>query len=67
MAGTGAYVTILAAVLGLLGVATPEWLAGEIVENVTTLVASVSALAGQLMLIWGTLRRKDLESGLFRK
>jgi len=60
MTGVGGLITVFFAVLKLFGIEVPDEAAPKVVEAVATLV-------GIALLIWGQLRRSDLDYGIFRK
>lgn len=60
MNSTGIIVLVISLVLGWAGVeADTATIEGAVVGLIT--------LAGWVLTVWGALRRKDLEFGLFRK
>lgn len=60
LTGVGAIITILNTILPLVGIDLPDGALEGVVDAVVTLV-------GFGLLIYGQLRRKDLEYGIFRK
>ena len=60
MAGSGLVVSVLVFGAKFLGLDLDE---GTITEGVANILAAV----GFVLLVWGQLRRKDLNWGLFRK
>lgn len=60
MTGLGGLITIVFTVLRLFGIEVPDEAAAKLTEAVATII-------GIALLVYGQLRRKDVEYGIFRK